>query len=134
MHCFVCDSFQDIFCTHSMEFMPIIYTRRHFCSTTLYWTYYYWTLLGSSENRPVLGAHAQNTGQETLKASNRTIISITTMRRVPEREPSMTYGDHPQRLLTCTLSHHTTRKKGNPDITNKARNYDTSHLHCRYPY
>ena len=54
-----------------------------------------------------------------------TIIGITTTRHVPEREPSTTYGGHPQRLLTYTLSCHTARNKGNPDITDKARNYDT---------
>ena len=54
-----------------------------------------------------------------------TIIGITTTRHVPERESSMTYGGHPERLLTYTLICHTTRNKGNPDISNKARNYDT---------
>ena len=48
------------------------------------------------------------------------------MRCVLEREPSMTYGNHPQQLLTCTLNHYTTRKKGNPNITDKARTYDTA--------
>ena len=43
-----------------------------------------------------------------------TIIGITTMRHVPERESSTTYSGHPQRLLTYTLSHHTTRKKEIP--------------------
>ena len=52
------------------------------------------------------------------------------MRHVPEQESSMTYGGHPERLLTYILSHHTTRKKGNPNITDKARNYDTRYLCC----
>ena len=54
-----------------------------------------------------------------------TIISITATRRVPERESSMTYGGHPEWLLTYTLICHTNQKKGNPNITDKARNYDT---------
>ena len=49
MHYFVRDTFQDTFCTHFTELMPIIYIRRHFCSTSPYWTYYYRTLPGSSE-------------------------------------------------------------------------------------
>ena len=55
-------------------------------------------------------------------------VSITTTRCVLQREPSTTYGNHPQRLLTCTHSHYTTRKKGNHNITNKARTDDMSHL------
>ena len=31
------------------------------------------------------------------------IVGITTTRCVLQREPSMTYGNHPQQLLTCTL-------------------------------
>ena len=46
-------------------------------------------------------------------------------RHVPERESNMTHGDHPERLLAYTLICHTTLKKGNPDIINNARNYDT---------
>ena len=68
-----------------------------------------------------------------LKAPNTTIIGITAMRHVPEHASSMTYGCHPERLLTYTLFHHTTRHKGNPDIINKARNYDTHYLHCGLP-
>ena len=56
------------------------------------------------------------------------------MRCVRQREPSMTYDNHPQRLLTCTHSHYTTRKKGHPNITDKARTDDTSHLHSGHQY
>ena len=77
-----------------MEFTPITYIRQHFCSTSLHWTYHYWTLPGHSQNRTVSGARAQNTGQETQTAPNTTIIGIITMRRVPERESSTTYVGH----------------------------------------
>ena len=43
------------------------------------------------------------------------IVSITTTKCVHQREPSTTYDNHPQRLLTCTLNHYTTRKKGSPN-------------------
>ena len=43
------------------------------------------------------------------------------MRCVLQREPSMAYGNHPQRLLTCTLNHYTTRKKGSPNTIDKAK-------------
>ena len=37
VHCFVRNTFQDIFHTHFTEFTPIIYTRQYFSPTTLYW-------------------------------------------------------------------------------------------------
>ena len=61
-------------------------------------------------------------------------VGITTTRCVLQREPSTTYGNHPQRLLTYTLNHYTTRKKGNPNTIDKARTDDTSHLRSGHQY
>ena len=41
MYCFVCDTIQDTFCLHFMEFMPIVYIHQHFCTTSLYRTHYH---------------------------------------------------------------------------------------------
>ena len=62
------------------------------------------------------------------------IVGITTMRCVLQGEPSTTYSNHPQRLLTCTLNHYTTRKKGSPNTIDKARTDDTSHLRSGHQY
>ena len=56
------------------------------------------------------------------------------MRCVLQREPSMTYGNHPQQLPTCTINHYTIRKKGSPNTIDKTRTDDTSHLHSRHQY
>ena len=61
-------------------------------------------------------------------------VGITTTKCVLQREPSTTYGNHPQQLPTCTPNHDTTRKKGSPNTIDKARTEDTSHLHSRHQY
>ena len=61
-------------------------------------------------------------------------VGITAMRCVLQREPSTTYSNNPQQLLTCTLNHYTTRKKGSHNTIDKARTDDTSHLHSGHQY
>ena len=63
MYYFVHDTVQDSFCSYLMEFMPIVYIHRHFCTTPLYRTHYHQTLPGSPQNRTVSGAHAKDSGQ-----------------------------------------------------------------------
>ena len=55
MYYFVCDTVQDTFYSYFMEFTPIVYIHRHFCTTSSYWTHYHWTLPGSPRNRTVSG-------------------------------------------------------------------------------
>ena len=52
---FVHDTIQDTFCSYFTEITSIVYIPWHFCTTSLYRTYYHQTLLGSPQNWTVSG-------------------------------------------------------------------------------
>ena len=60
---FVPDTVQDTFCSYFTEITSIVYIHQHFCTTSLYQTYYHRTLPDSPRNRTVSGARAKDSGQ-----------------------------------------------------------------------